>query len=84
MGEANCAILERAELGEDQRLAFRWRNTCGFPISLLWRSRGDDGDIVMGTVILAPHESTGDECWRCALPEWVEHRQDLKPSATQL
>jgi hypothetical protein len=80
----DCTVLERAELHEDQRLTFSWRNMCGFPIVVLWRSRADDGGIITGTVTVPPDESASGECRRCGFPDWTESRQDLEPSATRL
>jgi len=34
IAELGCAVLERVELGDAQRLTFSWRNTCGVQIVL--------------------------------------------------
>src|SRR5436190_24398441 len=84
IAELGCAILERAELGDRRRLTFSWRNTCGFQIILSWRSRGDDGASITGTVIVPPQESIEAECSMCAFPDWTESRLSPETSATRL
>jgi hypothetical protein len=84
VAELGCAILERIELGDAQRLTFSWRNTCGFQIILSWRSRADDGAPITGTVIVPPQESAAAECSKCALPDWAESRLSPGTSATRL
>jgi hypothetical protein len=84
VGESSCAILERVELVEDQRLTFSWRNMCGFQVVLYWRSRADDGGLVVGTVAVPPFEIASGGCRRCAFPDWIEGAHEPAPSAARL
>src|SRR4051812_29297649 len=37
-----CAMLTSVELLPTQELTFKWSNSCGFAITLKWRSQSDD------------------------------------------
>src|ERR1700682_5188241 len=67
-----CAVLATIELLSDQELTFKWNNTCGFPVTLKWRSQSDAGPLITGSLTLPPHQSGAGKCMRCTLPEWTE------------